>query len=204
MTSLDIGAIEVDKDSEGYRELMHVTKRYKEEEMGQDLKDRQERLRINREENQYAARKQTQSANLGAFQIEKQVEVGVAGAEALGKMGSNNAGNVSLGSGAGFNPAAMMASVAVGGVVGQNIASIMKSSMNPSETQASPPPIPKTTYSVAKDGKPTGPFDIEVLTQKALAGEFSRESLVWKPGMEKWTKANDVEELKTIFPPEII
>jgi len=41
-------------------------------------------------------------------------------------MGANGAGGVDLGgSGAGFNPAAMMAGMAVGGAVGQNIAGTM-------------------------------------------------------------------------------
>ena len=62
--------------------------------------------------------KQTQSANLGAFQSELQANVGIAGAEALSQMGANGAGSVDLGGqgGAGFNPAAMMAAMAVGGV----------------------------------------------------------------------------------------
>ena len=94
-----------------------------------------ETLRIQRKEGQYAMHKQTQSANLGAYQIEKQAEVGVAGAEALGQMGANNAGGVDLGGGGmGFNPAAMMASMAVGGVVGQNIASAMNGAMSGSAT----------------------------------------------------------------------
>ena len=33
----------------------------------------------------------TRTANIGAYQVEKQVEVGVAGAEALGQMGVNGA-----------------------------------------------------------------------------------------------------------------
>ena len=60
---------------------------------------------------------------MNAFQVEKQAEVGIAGAEALGHMGENGAGNVNLGGALnGFNPAAMMASMAVGNVVGQSIA----------------------------------------------------------------------------------
>ena len=73
---------------------------------------------------------------MNAFQVEKQAEVGIAGAEALGHMGENGAGNVNLGvSSNGFNPAGMMASMAVGNVVGQNIASSMSNIMNnPNQT----------------------------------------------------------------------
>ncbi len=49
--------------------------------------------------------KQTQTANIGAYQIEKQAEVGISGAQALGQMGANNAGGVNLGgNGMAFNP----------------------------------------------------------------------------------------------------
>ena len=65
---------------------------------------------------------------MGAFQVEKQAEVGIAGAEALGKMGTNGAGNIKFsGEGEGVNMAAMMASMAVGGAVGKNIADSMNS-----------------------------------------------------------------------------
>ena len=71
---------------------------------------------------------------MNSFQVEKQAEVGIAGAEALGHMGENGAGSVNLGgSSNGFNPAAMMASMAVGNVVGQSIAGSMSGIMNPSQ-----------------------------------------------------------------------
>ena len=93
----------------------------------------EEMLRIQREESQYAQHKATQSANIGAFQVEKQAEVGVAGANALGQMGANGTGDINLGGnggGDGFNMAAMMASMAVGGAVGQNIAGSMNNMMS--------------------------------------------------------------------------
>lgn len=46
----------------------------------------EETLRIQREEGQYAQHKQTQTANIGVFQVKKQAEVGIVGAEALGQM----------------------------------------------------------------------------------------------------------------------
>ena len=164
-----------------------------------------ETLRIQREEGQYAMHKQTQSANLGAYQVEKQAEVGVAGAEALGQMGANNAGGIDLGGGdMGFNPAAMMASMAVGGVVGQNIASAMNNAISGSGSIATPPPIPTISYNVAKDGKPTGPFDITKLSEMIASGELLPDSLVWKQGMATWEKANTIDDLKGFFPPPII
>ncbi len=209
VSGVDIGAIEIDKQSDGYIELARITKDVTTATIhGQtaaNIENYGETLRINREEGQYAMHKQTQSANLGAFQVEKQAEVGVAGADALGQMGANNTGGVNLGGGGiGFNPAAMMASMALGGVVGQNMASVMNNTMQAGGGVATPPPIPNTVYNVAKDGKPTGPFDINKLKEMAISGELLPNSLVWKQGMQAWGQANTVDELKDIFPPPII
>ena len=207
VSGVDIGAIEIDKSSSGYRQLAAITKDVAtatiEGQTAANIENYAETLRIQREEGQYAVHKQTQSANLGAFQVEKQAEVGVAGAEALGKMGANNAGNVNLGGG-GFNPAAMMASMAVGGAVGQNIASAMNGAMNVNGGIATPPPIPKTMYHVAINGQAKGPFDITKLGEMVASGEFLPDSLVWKQGMETWEKANAVDDLKGLFPPPIV
>lgn len=221
VSSIDIGAIEIDKSSEGYRQLMSVTKdlagataKAEAEAKIKDIADKQrieaenyeEVLRIQREEAQYAQRKQTQTANFGAFQVEKQAEVGVAGAEALGQMGAKGDGNVSLcGSGGaeGFNMAAMMASMAVGGVVGQNIAGVMNNMMGGINQQttsgAVPPPIPDVAYHIAVNGQVTGPFAISILAQMATAGRLTSDSLIWKTGMAQWEKAGTVDELKNLF-----
>lgn len=204
VSGVDIAAIEIDKTSEGYRHLMAVTRDIAATRVEAETQDYVERLRIQREEGQYAMHKQTQTANIGAFQVEKQAEVGVAGAQALGQMGANGAGDANLGgSGEGFNMAAMMASMAVGGAVGQNIAGAMNNMMGGINQQttpgAVPPPIPAVAYHVAVNGQATGPFDISVLTQMAAAGQLTADSLVWKNGMAQWAKAGMVDELKNLF-----
>ena len=204
VSGVDIGAIEIDKSSEGYRQLMAVTKDITTAKIKAETKDYTERLRIQREEGQYAMHKQTQSANIGAFQVEKQAEVGVAGANALGQMGANGAGSVDLGgSGAGFNPAVMMAGMAVGGAVGQNMAGIMNNAMSginqPVQSSVTPPPVPISTFHIAVNGQATGPYDINTLRQMSSTGQFSAESLVWKPGMSEWVKAETIDELKPMF-----
>ena len=204
VSGVDIAAIEIDKTSEGYRHLMAVTRDIAATRVEAETQDYVERLRIQREEGQYAMHKQTQTANIGVFQVEKQAEVGIAGAQALGQMGANGAGDVSLGgSGEGFNMAAMMASMAVGGAVGQNIAGAMNNMMGGINQQitpgAVPPPIPAVAYHVAVNGQATGPFDLSVLTQMAAAGQLTADSLVWKNGMAQWAKAGTVDELKNLF-----
>ncbi len=216
VSGVDIGAIELDKTSENYAQLMAVTKdvttaAYKAQMEAQvkDIHDKQrinaenyeETLRIQREEAQYSQHKQTQSANFAAYQTEAQTQVGVAGAEALGKMGANGAGSVDLGI-AGFNPAAMMASMALGGAVGQNIANAMNgmmSGVNQQTNTAVPPPVPTVSYHIAISGKATGPFDMNTLTQMAISGQFTKDSLVWKAGMSEWAKADTVEELRGVL-----
>lgn len=223
VSGVDIGAIELDKSSPAYAQLMSVTKeiaaataKAEAEARIKDIADKQRievehyegSLRIQREEGQYAQHKQTQSANLGAFQVEKQAEVGVAGANALGQMGANGAGDIDLsgGDGGGMNMAAMMASMALGGAVGQNIAGAMNNMMSgigQPQVGTTPPPIPTSAYNVAVDGKATGPFDINTLTQMAASGQFLASSLVWKAGMTQWGRADSVEELKGLFMPPI-
>ena len=204
VSGVDIGAIEIDKSSEGYRQLMAVTKDITAAKIEAETQDHVERLRIQREEDQYAMHKQTQTANIGAFQVEKQAEVGVAGAQALGQMGANGAGDVNLsGGGEGFNMAAMMASMAVGGAVGQNIAGAMNNIMGGINQQtvpgAVPPPIPTAAYHVAANGQATGPFALSTLAQMAANGQLTEDSLVWKNGMAQWEKAIAVDELKGLF-----
>ena len=205
VSNVDIASIEVDKASEGYRQLISVTKDVTTAKIEAETTDYVERIRIQREEGQYAQHKQTQSSNLGAFQIEKQTEVGIAGAESLGQMGSAGSGTVSLGGDAGFNPAAMMAGMAVGGAVGQNIAGTMNNMVANTQPQMgmTPPPLPTTTYHIAVNGQTSGPFDKNALTQMALSGQLLPSSLVWKQGMPEWMKADSVDDLKDLFMPPI-
>ncbi len=201
VSGVDIGAIEIDKTSDGYRRLAAITKDITtmtiRAQTEANLEHYTDSLRIQREEGQYATHKATQTANLSAFQVEKQAEVGIAGAEALGQMGANGAGDVNLGGG--FNMASIMAGMAVGGAVGQNIASTMNSVMGGGQQPVTPPPI-TTTYFVALGGQATGPFDVTTLAQMAREGKLTVESLVWKNGMAAWSRAGEVEELRGVFP----
>lgn len=218
VSGIDVGAIEIDKSSDGFRELMKVTKdvisatiEAETAAKVKDIADRQridvknydETLRIQREEGQYAVHKQTQSANMGAFQVEKQAEVGTAGAEALGKMGSNGAGDINLGGG-GFNMAALIANMAVGGAVGKNIAKnmndVMSSMSQSTQTEITPPPVPTTTYYVAVNGQAVGPFDLKVLSEMATSGQLTQDTLVWRNGLTEWIKAESTDDLKALFP----
>lgn len=220
VSGVDISAIELDKTSDGYRQLMSVTRDVEQATVQaqaevniKNLHDQQrinaenleETLRVQREEAQRAQRMATETANIGAFQLEKQAEVGVAGASALGQMGANGATEMGGGSGGGFDPAAMMAGMAVGGAVGQNVAGMMNGMMGGLGGQVAqsgaqvPPPVPQVGYHVAVNGAATGPFSPALLTQMAAAGTLTRDSLVWKQGMAEWRRAGDVDELASVF-----
>ena len=226
VSGVDIGTIEIDKTSQGYRELMGVTKdiagatakaeaeakiRDIAEKQRIEAEDYEERLRVAREEGQYAQHMHTRTANIGAYQVEKQAEVGVAGADALGQMGANGAGNIDMGgdggSGMGFNPAAMMASMAVGGVVGQNIAGVMGNAMSGmngmGQPGMTPPPVPVVAYHVAINGQAAGPYNLQTLQQMISAGQITADTLVWKTGMANWAKAGETEDLKGLFAPPV-
>jgi membrane protease subunit (stomatin/prohibitin family) len=205
VTGIDISAIEVDKDNQAYLELKRITKDITASKVETDLLNYQEQLRIEREEGQYAQRMTTRQSNIGAYQTEVSGEVGVAGAEALGKMGEKGAGNIDLGGqGAGFNPVTMMAGIAVGSAVGKNIAGTLDRSINQNGVgQGVPPAVPVTKFYVAVGGNPTGPFDVATLKTMIASGNFNSDSLVWKDGMPEWQKASTQNELTGIFPPKL-
>ena len=205
VTGLDISAIEVNKESEGYQELKHITKEMTTKQAEINIEHYQEQLRIQREEGQYAQHMATKQTNIGAYQTEKQAEVGVASAEALGKMGENGAGKIDMGDGssggAGFNPMTLMAGLAVGGAVAKNIGGTLDQSMN--ANPAVPPSIPKTTYHVAVDGKAVGPFEASKIQEMISSGQIKKDTLIWKQGTPSWKQASQHEEFVAFFPPEI-
>ncbi len=211
LKSLDISTIHIDKESDGYIQLKEITqdvtaptiKAQRDADIKNihdvqriDIENMQETMRIRREEEQYEKRKQTQQQNITAFQIEKNAEVGIAGAEALGKMGSSGA--IDMNDGGGMNPAAMMSSIAVGGVISQNISEALSGS-NSQQKPTVFPPVPKTEYYIAIDGEAKGGYLMSDLKNMVLSGTLTKDSLVWKLGMPEWIKAGDSQELSEMF-----
>ena len=212
VTETDIGTIDYDTSSEGYEELLHVTRDVTtaniEAQTAANVKNiadmqrinaenYEDTLRRNREEDQYARHLNTQASNINVHTINQQAAVGIAGAEGIGHMGSGGSGGG--GDSGGFNPAAMMAGMAIGGAFGQNIAGMVNSSMNPNNQQTSPPPIPQTLYHVAVNGQATGPFDMNVIRQMCADGAITKDTLLWKSGMAEWKKAGDIDEINSFF-----
>jgi hypothetical protein len=74
------------------------------------------------------------------------------------------------------------------------------------QSNMTPPPIPKPLYNVVVNGQSAGPYDVITLRQMVSAGNINSGSLVWTAGMAEWEKAGNVEELKNLFnmtPPPI-
>jgi membrane protease subunit (stomatin/prohibitin family) len=133
--------------------------------------------------------------------IDKRSQMGVLGnldqyakfqsAEAIRDAAKNPGGTAGLGVGFG-------AGAALGHQMGAALAGA--ASANPVTGQQLPPPIPlAVTFHVAINGQQAGPFDIPTIAGKVQAGEVTRTSLVWKPGMSGWMAAEQVPELAGLF-----
>jgi membrane protease subunit (stomatin/prohibitin family) len=67
---------------------------------------------------------------------------------------------------------------------------------------AAPPPLPVTSsaFFVAIGGAQVGPLERDAIKARIAAGEVTRETLVWRDGMDAWTAAADVAEVRALFP----
>ena len=221
VSSIDIDAIEAAQDSEGYQKLMSVTRDIAAQTTQAqadvnitNMKDTQrinaenmeKTLQMQREEAQRAQKLQTEGANFAVHQLNQQTLVAKTAAESLGQMGQG----AGMGSGGNFNPGAMMAGMAMGGMAGQQMAGMMGNmiqGMNqplaggaaPVTQSGMPPPPPVVQYNVAVNGQTTGPFTMEQLAQLVQDGQFTNQSMVWKAGMAGWVAAGTVQELASLF-----
>ncbi|MEM9159449.1 MAG: SPFH domain-containing protein [Verrucomicrobiota bacterium] len=82
--------------------------------------------------------------------------------------------------------------------MGQAMQQSMNTPQQPS-TPVPPPPPPAVMFHVAVNGQTLGPYDLNTLKSKAISGEFTKTSLVWKEGMAGWSAAGQVAELATVF-----
>ena len=82
---------------------------------------------------------------------------------------------------------------------------MMQQMMNQNQNQnqqtnvTAPPPPPMIQFFVSVNGQQTGPFDMNTLMQMATQGSLTRETMVWKQGMQAWSAAGQVAELANVF-----
>ncbi|MCL2007971.1 MAG: SPFH domain-containing protein [Treponema sp.] len=243
IVDLNLAAIEINKECEGYQKMAKLTQVQAETQIelgAQGMRDQYainmqtnaamaaaqvenqaEAMRINREENQYAQRMQTDLGGMELHRLRAQTEMVSATAAGMGAMGAGGSG------GGGLNPGAMVAGMAMGSTVGQSMAGMMGNALNnmnqqmPGMTppglppQGAPPPIPGAAappppgapvaappslmFSVSVDGQVYGPFDMNALVQMAGAGQINAQSMVWREGMPAWQQAGAVPELAALF-----
>ena len=214
MKALDIGAMEIDKESPYYEELRQLTAGNTARTMNaqtdvniRNMQDTQrinaenmaETMRIQREEMQRAQRLQTETNFMGAHSLDQQTEVLKTGAQSLGQMGTMDAGGQG---GGGMNPAGMMTGMMMGGAMGQQMAGMMQNMGQQMQgTMNTPPPIPNVQYHISVNGSQAGPFNMQQLVQMAQSGQLTPQTYVWKQGMPNWAFARDVPELAGLFAP---
>ncbi len=210
MKRLDLAAIEVVKESEGYAELRKVTAeqttktilaqadvniKNMEDMQNINAQNMDETLRIQREESQRAQKLQTETNFIGTHALNQQTEVLKTGAESLGNMG-----NMDMGEGGGMNPAGLITGMMMGGAMGNQMAGMMNQiGQNMNQPLNSPPPPPQIQYSVSVNGQTAGPFNWQQLQQMVQNGQLTKNTYVWKQGMADWELAGNVQELANLF-----
>ncbi|TFW28525.1 SPFH domain-containing protein [Massilia horti] len=220
MLRLDVDTIEVDKTTEEYAQLRSVTAdleiamRQKQNEVGMrnidmtqliNAENMSESLRIQREESQRFQRLQTETQHLAAHQLDQQTSVLRDAASNLGQMTAMDLGT----GGGGFNPVGMMTGLAVGGVMGGQMANMMNVAgsniaqppMSPPMMSPPPPPPPllQAQYNLNINGQTVGPFPLPQLQDMARTGQLLPTTYAWKPGMSGWEAAGSIAELAPIF-----
>jgi membrane protease subunit (stomatin/prohibitin family) len=76
----------------------------------------------------------------------------------------------------------------------------MANQMGQAFSAGGPPPVPQAAaYFIAVNGAQSGPHAVSDLAGKAAAGQFTRQTLVWKQGMAGWVAAESVAELAGVF-----
>ena len=125
--------------------------------------------------------------------LDKRTQMGVIGdmgqytrfqaANALGEAAKNPGGLAGAGVGIG-----------VGAALGSQMAGALQG-----QPQVVPPPLPTATYFIGVGGQQSGPFDLATLAARAREGSFTRDTLVWKQGMNTWVAAGTVPELQNLF-----
>ena len=217
LKALDIEAVNLKKDSEGYKQLKGLTfgiiSRTTKAQADANIKNLEQMqewnsenvratMAIQRGEMQRAQRLQTETAFIGAHSLDQQAEVGKQFASAMGQSSAMNVG------GGQMNPAGMMTGLMMGGAMGQQMAGMMNQmghTVNQSYHQASqmPPQVPQMSYYALVGGQQTGPHNAIQLGELIASGHITPDTYVWKNGMANWdfAKNTEVNELFPVTPP---
>ena len=198
----DISTIEIDKESDNYREFVRLTK--EQQTRRTEIETEQYGRRAEIETEQYArmAKLSAEQQFLQAHAINQQADVLKTAAHSMGQMGG-----MDFGCGGGMNPAGMMMGMAMGGAMANQITGMMNSFNQPTQAQqlapamgTTPPPMPSTTlYTIAINGQQFGPYNLQQMQQMAQSGQINAQTFVWAQGMPQWVAAGSVAELAQLF-----
>lgn len=208
LKAFDLEAITIKKESEGYQQLKGLTHgvmsrtvqaqadiniRNLEETQRWNSENVRETMAIQREEMQRAQRLKAETEHMAAHALDQQTRVGIAFGQGMGQ--SANAG------GGGMNPAGMMAGMAVGGAMGQQMAGMVNQmGQNYQQAMQQPPAPPQMAYYTFIGGQQSGPHPLPVLQQLVAMGQLTPDTLVWKAGMAGWAAARDTEVGRLFMP----
>ena len=209
LKALDIEAITLQKDSEGYRQLKGLTvgivSRTVQAQADANIRNMEQMqewnseniratMAIQRDEMQRAQRLQTETAYMSAHALDQQAEVGKQFAAAMGQSGAMNAG------GGQMNPAGMMAGMMMGGAMGQQMAGMMNQmGQVANQGMQQPPQQPQMNYHVLIGGQQSGPHNTSQLSQLIASGQLTPDTYVWANGMANWDFAKNTE-VNALFP----
>ncbi|NMD00060.1 MAG: DUF4339 domain-containing protein [Bacteroidales bacterium] len=189
---IDIGAIDLDKESPNYIQLKKSTvdqqTKFIEAKTDIEIENLDETMRIKRKEMELGV----EGSNFAVHQLNQQTDVLKTAAENLGEMGNVNLGSGG-GDGGGLNPVGLMVGMGIGGAMGNQMGGMM------SNINKTPPPPPTETYFISLKGQQSGPFTLEQLKQYAQSGQFTKNHHVWKEGMATWELASNVSDITPIF-----
>lgn len=196
--NFSIEGIELNKESDGFKELMSVTRDLQKESLqkGQamNLLNMEETLRIQRR----AAELQTESQYIAAHQIDQQTSVGKIAAKSIGEIG--NGGGGGGGGGGGLGAAAMMFGVGlpVGAAFGQQIASNIAQTPG---TVRPPPPPPSLQLHVIQNGQQLGMLNVDDVNNRISSGGLRPTDLGWHPGLSGWQPLHSIQGVIVPTPP---
>ena len=136
-----------------------------------------------------------QTVGKDVYQFDKSTDVLQAAAEnESGTAGSTMGAGMGLGMGLGVG-------AAMGGQMG-NVGGQLKTNLDQDQTQQTgtpPPPPPVTQYHVHINDQQQGPYNLDQLKTMISQGQLTKETNVWKESMANWGKADDQEDLKSLF-----
>ena len=207
--SLNVTDILVDKSSRGYREVKALTAEFEKENQLAQHNANLSNFKLQNDINQRKLRNQT-ALEMEAMQ--RQQALNIDGQERLQRMQLENMRETMriqreemqrasrLQTEQTFLDAhkADLNAYAQNKAMDKGINPFLTQPQNASQTNAEPQEK-QLQYMIGINGQPNGPFDWNQLKQLALSGQLTRQSLVWKQGMQSWAEAGQVQELVSLF-----